>query len=196
MEQLVSSDVLKLQLKGDFWMKLGKNLTREQILQSPDYQDHNLIVDVCSQLIAEWAFTGLPIIGPRPTPPYDTTCLFHVPGILTLAVGTGAIGWDLQNPPAETANLTVLFSELARKTFASKTYVDGSGNPTVTRTNVVDYLTTFLESEAVGPLVEMGLFGGNGALNPNGGTRVNARHFAVINKPATSQLSILYRLTF
>jgi hypothetical protein len=186
MEQVTASDVRNgLKMRGDVWMKIGKNLTREQILENPDKQFHNLIVDVCSDLIAEWAFTGtITVVGD------------HVPGILTLAVGTGALGWDLQNPPAETANLTVLYSELTRKTFASKTYVDSLGSPSATRTNIIDFLTTFLETEAVGPLVEMGLFGGNGALNPNGGTRVNARHFAVINKPATSQLSILWRLTF
>lgn len=175
----------KFQIKGDVWMRLGNNLTREQILENPDRQFHNLIVDVCSDLIAEWAFTGvITLVGD------------HVPGILTLAVGTGDTGWDLQNPPAETANLTVLYSELTRKEFASKNYVDGLGSPSATRTNIVDFLTTYLETEAVGPLVEMGLFGGTGALNPNGGTRCNARHFPVLNKPATSQLSILYRLTF
>ena len=174
-----------VKLRGDVWMKLGKDLTREQILNSPDKKVENLIVDVCSELIAEWAFTGvISVVGD------------HVPGILTLAVGTGALGWDLQNPPPETANLTVLYSELTRKQFASKNYVDSMGNPSVSRTNIIDFLTTFLETEAVGPLVEMGLFGGTGSLNPNGGTRVNAKHFAVINKPATSQLSILWRLTF
>jgi len=181
----IFSEKNNMKLKGDVWMKLGNNLTREQILESPDRNFENLIVDVCSYLIAEWAFTGvISSIGD------------HVPGILTLAVGTGALGWDLQNPPAETANLTVLYSELTRKTFASKTYVDNLGAPSVTRTNIIDFLTTFLETEAVGPLVEMGLFGGNGSLNANGGSRVNSKHFAVLNKSSTSQLSILWRLTF
>ena len=175
-----------VQLKGDVWMKIGNNLNREQILENPDRQFHNLIVDVCSELIAEWAFAGGGVVWSSN----------YVPGILTLAVGTGAIGWDLQNPPAETANLTVLYSELARKEFSAKTYVDGSGNPTVTRTNIIDLTTTYLESEAVGPLVEMGLFGGTGSLSTGGGTRVNAKHFPVINKPSTSQLSCLWRLTF
>lgn len=179
------SENKKIQIaRGDVWMKLGKDLTREQILGNPDRAFKNLIVDAASDQIAEWAFTGI-----------ITLVSQHVPGILTLAVGTGAVGWDLQNPPVETANLTVLYSELFRKQFASVNYVDNLGNPSVTRTNIVDFLTTFLETEAVGPLVEMGLFGGVGALNPNGGTEINCKHFPVINKP-TSQLSILWRLTF
>jgi len=172
----------KFQMKGDVWIKMGNDLTRDQILETPDRKIHNLIVDICSDLIASWAFTGM-------SDPF-------IPGVLTLAVGTGALGWDLQNPPPETSNLTVLYSELLRKPFASKTYVDGSGNPTGTRTNIVDFLTTFLETEAVGPLVEMGLFGGTGSLSAGGGTRVNAKHFKVINKPSTSQMSCLWRLTF
>ena len=115
---------------------------------------------------------------------------------MTLAVGTGDVGWDLQNPPAETADLTLLYAELTRKEFFLRTYVDGLGNPSPTRTNIVDFTTTFDLLEAVGPLVEMGLFGGTGALITDGGVRCNAKHFPVINKSSTSQLSILYRLTF
>lgn len=172
-----------IQLKGEVWMKLGKNLTREQILESPDKNFKNLIVDICSELIAEWAFAG-------------SSDSEHIPGILTLAVGTGDTGWDIQNPPTETSNLTVLYNELTRKAIPSKSYVDSLGNPSNTRTKIIDFMTTFLEGEAVGPLVEMGLFGGIGALNPNSGTRINARHFPVLNKPATSQFSVLWRLTF
>jgi hypothetical protein len=68
-----------LPIKGKVWMKLGQNLTREQVLENSDRHFDNLIVDVCSELIAEWAFTGL-----------ITTVGEHVPGVLTLAVGTGA----------------------------------------------------------------------------------------------------------
>ena len=171
--------------KGEIFIKMGENPTYEDTMKNPDCHVKNIIVDVCSELIAEWAFTGIiTVIGD------------HVPGILTLAVGTGDPGWDLQNPPAETANQTILESELTRKTFASKTYVDGAGNPTVTRTNVVDFTTTFLEAEAVGPLVEMGLFGGTGATATNGGTMINYKTLAVLNKSATSKLTIVWRLTF
>jgi hypothetical protein len=172
------------QIKGDVWMRLGNNLSREQVLANPDNYFENLIVNVCSELIASWAIA-------------DNTINFpYIPGGMTLAVGTGDVGWDLQNPPAETPDLTLLYSELYRKQFTTRYYVDINGNSSPTRTNIVDYLTTFLDTEAVGPLVEMGLFGGTGALSSGGGTRMNAKHFKVINKPATSELSILWRLTF
>jgi len=140
---------------------------------------HNIIVDVASELMAELMKENS-----------------GVQGIMTLAVGTGAVGWDLQNPPAATAAQTQLESELERKTFDSTNYVDGSGNPSVTRTNIVDFVTTYDETEAVGALVEMGLFGGTGSTSPGGGTQVNYHTFAVWNKPSTSTLTIVWRLTF
>jgi hypothetical protein len=137
-------------------------------------------------------------------------------GILALAVGTGDTGWNLQSPPAATNTQRSLYSELARKTFASTQFIDAAGVPTGIPTKVVDFTTTFTESEAVGPLVEMGLLGGNISTNmsvrnpvlpPNGSydptvdltlfdTQVNYLTFPVINKPATSVLTIVWRLTF
>jgi len=164
-----------LKIRGDVWMKISKDhLTREQVLENPDRQYHNLIVDVCSNLIASWAYADS-----SPT----------VPGILSLAVGTGDVGWDLQNPPAETAGLIELYAELIRKPVVPS-YV--SPPPS----NVVDFTTTFDYGEANGALVEMGLFGGVGALGAGGGIRVNAKHFPVINKRHDSTLTILWELTF
>jgi hypothetical protein len=185
--ELVKNEKIKI-ASGEVWFKLGKNITREQILESPDFHAKNLIVNACSQMIAQWAITG--------NTGFIRTSVSDVPGIMALAVGTGASGWDLQNPPAEDAGETQLYSELARKTFATVNYVDGVGGVSATRTNVVDYLTTFLESEAVGPLVEMGLFAGNGSTTTNGGVMINVKNFAVINKSNISTLSILWRLTF
>jgi hypothetical protein len=137
-------------------------------------------------------------------------------GILALAVGTGDTGWDLQSPPAPTNTQRSLYSELARKTFANTQFIDGAGVPSGIPTKVVDFTTTFAEAEAVGPLVEMGLLGGNISTNmsvrnpvlpPNGSydptvdltifdSQVNYLTFSVINKPATSTLTIVWRLTF
>jgi len=137
-------------------------------------------------------------------------------GILALAVGTGDTGWNLQSPPAPTNTQRSLYSELARKTFASTQFIDAAGVPSSIPTHVVDFTTTFAESEAVGPLVEMMLLGGNTSTNmgtrnpvlpPNGSYdptvdltlydgAVNYLTFQVINKPATSTLSIVWRLTF
>lgn len=137
-------------------------------------------------------------------------------GIYALAVGTGDTGWDLMAPPAPTTTQRSLYSELARKTFTETQFIDGAGVPTAIPTKVVDFITTFAESEAVGPLVEMGLLGGNISTNmsiknpvlpPNGSydatvdltlfdTQINYLTFAVINKPATSTITIVWRLTF
>lgn len=137
-------------------------------------------------------------------------------GIYALAVGTGDSGWNPMAPPAPTNTQRSLYSELARKTFANTQFIDGGGVPTAIPTNVVDFTTTFAESEAVGPLVEMGLLGGNISTNmnvrnpvlpPNGpynpavdltlfDTEINYLTFPVINKPPTSTLTIVWRLTF
>jgi hypothetical protein len=140
----------------------------------------NVIVDDASLLMAQ-LMSGLPAVAP---------------GLTVLAMGTGDPGWDLQNPPIATAAQHLLVNEIERKTFDSVTYIDGLGNPTVTRTNIVDFETQFLETEAVGALVEMGLFGGTGSTGAGGGTMVNYHTFPVWNKSSTSTLTITWRLTF
>jgi len=137
-------------------------------------------------------------------------------GIYALAVGTGDTGWNLMSPPAPTTTQRSLYSELARKTFTDTQFIDADGVPSGVPTKVVDFTTTFAEAEAVGPLVEMMLLGGNISTNlsvknpvlPSNGaydatvdltlfdTAINYLTFAVINKPATSTLSITWRLTF
>ena len=137
-------------------------------------------------------------------------------GAFCLGIGTGDVGWNPMSPPAPTNTQRSLWSELSRKTFANTQFVDASGIPSAIPTNVVDFTTTFSESEAVGPLVEMGLIGGNVSSNlsirnpvlpPNGPydptvdlttkeTLINYLTFPVVNKPATSTLTIVWRLTF
>jgi hypothetical protein len=137
-------------------------------------------------------------------------------GVYALAVGTGDVGWNLQNPPPATNTQRSLYSELGRKAIATASFIDGDGGISGVPTNVVDFTTTFAESEAVGPIVEMGLIGGdcntnvsitNPVLPPNGAydptvnvvgldTLVNYLTFPVINKPSTSTLSWTWRLSF
>lgn len=137
-------------------------------------------------------------------------------GIYVLAMGTGDIGWNPLAPPAPTTTQRSLYSELTRKTFTTTQFVDSAGVPTAIPTPVVDFSTIYTESEAVGPLVEMGLIGGNISTNlsirnpvlpPNGPynpledlttkeTLINYLTFPVINKPATSTLEIVWRLSF
>ncbi len=137
-------------------------------------------------------------------------------GIFCLAVGTGDSGWNPMAPPAPTLTQRALYAELSRKTFATTQFIDANGAPTSVPTNVVDFTTVFSETEAVGPLVEMGLLGGTISTNtstknpvspPNGvydplvdlsakETMINYLTFPVINKAPTSTLSIVWRITF
>lgn len=137
-------------------------------------------------------------------------------GIFALAVGSGDVGWNPMSPPAATNTQRALYAEITRKTFSSTQFIDAAGLPSAIPTRVVDFTTIFTESEAVGPLVEMGLLGGSISSNlavrnpvspPNGPynatvnltnfeTLLNFLTFPVINKPATSTLELVWRLQF
>ncbi len=137
-------------------------------------------------------------------------------GVFALAVGTGNISWDLQNPSPATNTQRSLYNELARKAVQTTQFIASDGSLSGVPTNVVDFITTFAESEAVGPIAEMGLLGGdvnpnlsitNPVLPSNGeydptvnltglDTLVNYLTFPVINKPSTATLSWTWRLTF
>jgi len=134
-------------------------------------------------------------------------------GIYALTVGTGGVGWNPMSPPAPVVTQRALYSELARKTFTSIQFIDGGGVPTAVPTHITDYTCQYAESEAVGPLVEMGLIcplSSNMSIKnpvPAGpydptvdltlyDILINALNFPVINKPATSTLTITWRLSF
>ncbi len=134
-------------------------------------------------------------------------------GILMLAVGTGATG-NLLSPDAPQAGQRRLNAEIARKAFVSTQFRNQSGVAVAYPTNVVDYTTTFGESEAVGPLNEMSLLS-PASTNPlvtnpimNGPSDydptldvtgfdlgVNYLTFSVVSKPATAILTVTWRLT-
>ena len=119
-------------------------------------------------------------------------------GITYLAMGTGVPGWNLQNPPQPTNTQTKLFNEISRKAFTTDdvSFIDPeTGNPTGVPTNVVDFTATFAETEAVGPLVEMALFGGDATDLTDSGTEVNYRTFPVVNKSNSMTLTIIFRIT-
>lgn len=184
-------------VRGDVFFTMRNSATGEVELEQ---ELRNLVVLDASILIAR-------LMKDNAEPPH---------GIFCLAVGTGDTGWNVMAPPAPTNTQRALYSELSRKTFANTQFIDAGGVPTAVPTNVVDFTTTFSESEAVGPLVEMGLLGGNVSSNlatrnpvsPANGpyvatvdlttkeTLVNYLTFPVINKPATSTLTIVWRLTF
>ncbi len=183
-------------IRGDVFITLRDGETGEV---QDEREVRNIVVLDASILIAR-------LLKNSQEPPY---------GIFALAIGTGDVGWDLQNPPAATNTQRSLYSELTRKTFSNTQFIDAGGLPSATPTKVVDYTTIYTQAEAVGPLVEMGLIGGNISSNlavknpvspPNGAydplvdlttkeTLLNFLTFPVINKPATSTMTIVWRLT-
>jgi hypothetical protein len=135
-------------------------------------------------------------------------------GLYMLSIGTGATG-DLLNPTAPTNIQRKLNNEISRKSFSSVVYRDSNGAVSSVPTNIVDYTTTFSESEAVGPLNEMGVISPislnsniktlNPDSYPNYDTTVDIRDFdvlvnyltfSVISKPSTAVLTITWRFTF
>lgn len=135
-------------------------------------------------------------------------------GLKMLAVGTGATG-SILSPDAPQATQRALNTELARKAFSSSVFRNLDGVAVSIPTNIVDFTTTFSESEAVGPLNEMAVispYSDNPAVtNPilNGPASydptidvsaldlmANYLTFPVISKPSTAILSITWRLTF
>lgn len=135
-------------------------------------------------------------------------------GMYMLAVGTGATG-SLLSPDAPDPRQRKLNAEIARKAFSTKIFIDANGEPASVPTNIVDFLCTFNEGEAVGPLNEMGIISPISAnpsvLNPNPDaypTRdldadlslfdilVNYLSYGCIVLPATARLSITWRITF
>jgi hypothetical protein len=166
-------------LKGAFHIVLRDAKTG---LIVDERKGHNIIVNTASILIAR-------LLKDNNEP--DA-------GISYLAVGTGAVGWNLQNPPQPTVSQTMLFSELARKAFTTPdvNFIDpDTGDPTTVPTGVVDFAMTFAETEAVGPLVEMGLFGGDASDLRDSGTQLNFRTFPVINKTNSMTMTITFRIT-
>jgi hypothetical protein len=186
-----------IKIRGDVFLKLRNAYTGAL---EYEWERRNLVVRDASILIARLVKDSL-------EPPH---------GAFVLAVGTGDTGWDPMNPPAPTDTQRALYAELTRKTFSDTQFVTTGGSPVAYPTKTVDFTTIYTESEAVGPLVEMGLIGGNISTNmsvknpyspPNGTyddtvdlttyeTLLNYLTFPIITKPATSTLSITWRLTF
>jgi hypothetical protein len=89
-----------------------------------------------------------------------------------------------------------LENEYYRKAIDLAAYVHPeTGEPTTVYTNIVDYSVTFGEGEAVGPIMEMGLFGGDATSEIGSGTMVNWRTFPVINKTSTMTVTVIFRIT-
>lgn len=187
---------------GEYNPKNGK-IEGGKILKESGY--NNLIVNDASRLMAARLHPNNKSNG--------EDFLETTNGLQYLAVGVGILNdrnadydpvnntvdeslWSLQNPPAEDININKLEGELYRKEFTSVCFVDKSGNDTEDVTNVLKIVTTFYDEEAIGPLTEMGIFGGNATNKKDTGYMFNYKTFAVWNKPDGARLTITWKLTF
>lgn len=117
-------------------------------------------------------------------------------GITHLEVGTGFGTGSTQAPQVESVSRTTLRVPLARKAITAWTYLDTAGQPTAEETNVLQLTTTFTEAEAIGAIVEMGLFGGDADVALSSGYMFNYKVFPVWNKQSGMQLTVMWKLTF
>ena len=135
-------------------------------------------------------------------------------GITHLAIGTAATG-NILSPDAPQPEQRKLNTRIARKACTTQFRSD-AGVAVSYPTHIVDFTTTFSESEANGALNEMGLMAvyktaefneinnGAGTVDPYDATLdmsakdllANYLTFGVIVKPATAILTITWRLTF
>jgi hypothetical protein len=197
---------------GEYDSKTGK-IKNGEVIASKEVQ--NLIVDKASELMACRLAPGSHI-GNVDNGANEGTYLLD--GLQYLSVGVGILQdpnkpydkvnnpvntslWDLQNPPVEELTTVKLQGEIFRKQFTSWSFVTPDGVDSELPTNVLKLVTTFFESEAVGPLTEMGLYGGNASDWNNGegknsGYMFNYKTFPVWNKPADARLTITWKITF
>lgn len=174
----------------------------------------NLIVDKASVLMAARMAPGA--ITGSTAAALQGDFLDH--GLQYLAIGVGILkdpskpydkvtnpvdttNWDLQDPNQELLTDIKLQGELFRKPFTSWCFVNPDGSESQTKTNVLKLVTTFVENEAIGPLTEMGLFGGdaqdwNNGTGKDTGHMFNYKTYSVWNKPSDARLSISWVITF
>lgn len=117
-------------------------------------------------------------------------------GIGYLEVGTGVGTGTTQAPQSEDLTYTTLRTALARRAIDTWTYLDATGNATVSETNVVQYTTTFQDTEAIGAIVEMGLFGGDASATLGSGYMLNYKVFPVWNKQSGMKLTVIWNITY
>jgi hypothetical protein len=174
---------------GEVFIKIGKDLKHDDVVNNPDRHLKNIIVDSASLLLARWANQ-------------TTSPASFVSGITYLAVGTGDPGWDPFNPPLQTVGTTQLVTEAARviRTNTGIPFVDPNTfiNQATPPTWIVDFEFTFPGGlgglDAI--LVEMGLFGGDASGTANSGTMFNYLTFSAISKPANAEMALVWRINF
>lgn len=113
-----------------------------------------------------------------------------IDGLLYLAVGEGAEGWD-ESPQGEDPSTRQLVKEIFRKKIDSVNQISYSEE---TKTLIIN--VEFDPDEAVGTLREFGLFGGDATDTPNSGFLINYKIHPRIDKTTTRILKRSIHLAF
>lgn len=196
---------------GEYNPLTGKIENAKEIVDKKEVK--NLIVNSASKLMA-WRMAPLQISETGT----DISTIMNIQGLQYLAVGVGELMdptkpydkitnpvnielWDYLNPPTEQLTDTKLVGEIFRKPFSSWAFVDENDNISETPTNILKLVTTFLETEANGPLTEMAIFGSdaedwNDGEGKDTGIMFNRKTFSIWSKSSDSRLTVTWRLTF
>lgn len=194
-------ELVKPSMNGRFFFDMRDAKTGEQLAY---FEKDNVLTLDCSILAARLFRNSLdPVAGTSTTK-----------GITHLDIGTGATG-NILSPDAPQPEQRKLNTRICRKAVTTQ-FRNDSGVAVSYPTHIVDFTTTYSESEAVGPLNEMGLVSAYNAagyndINNGAGTPdpydatlqvlakdllANYLTFGVIVKPATAILTITWRLSF
>lgn len=180
----VLSALKKGEILGEIVYEDGKKETLSRHMGKEELEPiKNLVTQQASILLAQLAKGGC------------------ATGITHIAVGTG-IGNGTESEPEEgNVHMTTLRNEIARKrvtiTYNTSAEFSFPCNNGTSRTNVLDVAVEFDNSEAVGPLTEMGIFAGESATDSlNTGDLINFKVFPVWNKPDNATLKWIWRLNF
>lgn len=124
-------------------------------------------------------------------------------GLLYCGIGSGDSGWNpLEQPPAAVGDETDMIAEFARKPWSNKYFVDSDAVPATVaeaiaqNLNTVDFEVVFAESEGVGSIMEIGIWGGDATATLGSGTLCDYETIGLITKPANARLSFVFRWSF
>lgn len=188
--------------KGGMWLPDKQKMSDDtKIIKYQE--DKNLVVSSASILMASrmapGSLPGTNNIGDGDYVKADF-------GIKYLALGDGVgPGGTFMAPIQPTLDMTRLGNETARKEFESWYFLtyDNATNKYMrvsdpeSPTNILELTSVFYETEAIGSITEMGLFGGTDATTAsNSGMMFNIKRFPVWNKPSDTVLTIIWRITF
>lgn len=119
-------------------------------------------------------------------------------GLNYWAVGSGLYSWDTSTTPTAVPTDTKCINEIGRVAIppSGMIWLDGSGNPSATPTNVMKVTVTFAPTDCIGTWREFSLFGGNATSALNSGIAINHKNHGRIDKTNTMTIQRQIIFTF